>query len=404
MKKIIALLLSLCMLFALCACGRSEIEYYENDGEAAESTEAAETAETAEAAETAEFTGPGYDAYPGDMVVGVVNGEEVTWMEYYYWLYYYNLYVNQLAATYGVTLSGWDVNELSSTDTNGEVVVMNAQYAVTQHHAIQTKADEMGIVLTEEDQALIDQVFELNADSAVGDGDGVCTEEEAAAFEAYLVEQNVDKAFFDYLNETSLLSERLYAAIYGDMGVDYPEEDILAYAEENGIMSAKHILLLTQDMTTGEALSEEAAAEKLATAEDLLAQLQAVESDPAALEELFDQLTAEYTEDTGYAAYPEGYIFGEGEMVAEFENAVKELDPNYGLSGIVESAYGYHIILRTPITPESSVGTDSYGNSVNMRSAVTSNLFNDQMASWIETASVSWSEGFGTLDLTTVFG
>ena len=395
MKKIIALLLSLCMMLALCACGGSEIEYYEND---------AETAETAEAAETAEFTGPGYDAYPGDMVVGTVNGEEVTWMEYYYWLYYYNLYVNQLAASYGVTLTGWDVNELSSTDTNGQVVVMNAQYAVTQHHAIQTKADELGIVLTEEDQALVDQVYELNADSAVGDADGVCTEEEAAAFDAYLAEQNVDKAFFDYLNETSLLSEKLYAAIYGEMGADYPEEDILAYAEENGILSAKHILLLTQDMTTGEALSEDEAAAKLATAEDLLGQLQAVESDPVALEELFDQLTAEYTEDTGYAYYPEGYVFGEGEMVAEFENAVKELDPNYGLSGIVESSYGYHIILRTPITPESSVGTDSYGNSVNMRSAVTSNLFNDDMTSWIDGASVSWSEGFEALDLNTIFG
>lgn len=404
MKKIIALLLSLCMMLALCACGGSEIEYYENDGETAETTEAAETAETAEAAETTGLAGPGYDAYPGEMVVGTVNGEEVTWMEYYYWLYYYNLYVNQLAASYGVTLTGWDVNELSSTDTNGEVVVMNAQYAVTQHHAIQTKADEMGIVLSEEDQALIDQVFELNADSAAGDADGVCTEEEAAAFEAYLAEQNVDKAFFDYLNETSLLSERLYAAVYGEMGADYPEEDILAYAEENGILSAKHILLLTQDMTTGEALSEDEAAAKLATAEDLLAQLQAVESDPVALEELFDQLTAEYTEDTGYAYYPEGYVFGEGEMVAEFENAVKELDSNYGLSGIVESSYGYHIILRTPITPESSVGTDSYGNAVNMRSAVTSNLFNDQMASWIETASVSWSEGFEALDLNTIFG
>lgn len=398
MKKIIALLLSLCMMLALCACGGSEIEYYENDGETAETAEAAETTETAE------FAGPGYDAYPGDMVVGTVNGEDVTWMEYYYWLYYYNLYVNQLAASYGVTLTGWDVNELSSSDTNGQVVVMNAQYAVTQHHVIQTKADEMGIVLTEEDQALIDQVFELNADSAVGDADGICTEEEAAAFETYLAEQNVDKAFFDYLNETSLLSEKLYAAIYGEMGADYPEEDILAYVEENGILSAKHILLLTQDQTTGEALSEDEAAAKLATAEDLLAQLQAVESDPVALEELFDQLTAEYTEDTGYAYYPEGYIFGEGEMVAEFEDAVKELDPNYGLSGIVESSYGYHIIFRTPITPESSVGTDSYGNSVNMRSAVTSNLFNDEMSAWIEGASVSWSEGFEALDLNTVFG
>lgn len=38
---------------------------------------------------------------------------------------------------------------------------------------------------------------------------------------------------------------------------------------------AKHILLLTQDSQTGQALSEEEAAQKKAKAEELLAQLQA---------------------------------------------------------------------------------------------------------------------------------
>lgn len=403
MKKIIALLLSLCMMFALCACGRSEIVAYEEEAEAAETAETAETVETAETADLSVITGPGYDAYPGDMVVGTVNGESVTWMEYYYWLYYYNLYVNQLAASYGVTLTDWTANELSATDTNETVVALNTQYAITQHHAVQTKADELGIVLDEEDQALIQQVYELNADSAAGDGDGVCTEEEAAAFDAYLAEQHVDKAFFDYLNETSILSEELYIATYGEGGADYSDEDVVTYAEENGLMSAKHILLLTMDMTTGEALGEDEAAAKLATAEDLLAQLQAVESDPAALEELFDQLAAEYTEDTGYAYYPDGYIFGEGEMVTEFEEGVKALEA-YGLSGIVESSYGYHIILRTPIDPEGVMGTDSYGNEVTLRSAVTSTLFNEEMSAWTEGASVSWGEGFENPNLTAIFG
>ena len=125
--------------------------------------------------------------------------------------------------------------------------------------------------------------------------------------------------------------------------------------------------------------------------------------EPAALVELFDQLTAEYTEDTGYAAYPEGYIFGEGEMVTEFEEAVKALD-EYGLSGIVESSYGYHIILRTPVDPDGVLGTDSYGNEVTLRYQLASNAFSADMETWMSEADVVWNEGFETMDLAAIFG
>lgn len=400
MKKIISLLLCLAMMLSLCACGGTSIESYA-DG----------AAETVETAETAENPGLGYGAYPADTVVGTVNGEEITWMEYFYWVNYYVMYVQQLAAAYGLTLTAWDANELSSTDTNEKVVMLNAQYMIAQHHAVQDKAEELGITLDEEDQALILEVFETNADQGMGDADGVCSEEEAAAFEAYLAEQNVDRAFFDYLNEVSLLSEKLFMNAYGEYGANYSDEEVAAFVAENGYLSAKHILLLTTDMTTGEALSEEEVASQKALAEDLLAQLQAVEGaseeasgEPTALVELFDQLTAEYTEDTGYAAYPEGYIFGEGEMVAEFENAVKELDVNYGLSGIVESSYGYHIILRTPVNPDGVLGTDSYGNEVTLRNQLASNAFTADMDTWQTEAETVWNEGFELLDLTAIFG
>lgn len=249
---------------------------------------------------------------------------------------------------------------------------------------------------------MLQEVFETNADQGLGDADGVCTEEEIAAFEAYLAERNVDRAFFDFLNEITLLADKLYLNAYGQAGVNYPDEEVVAFAEANGLMSAKHILLLTKDMTTGQSLSEEEIAAQKALAEDLLAQLQAVE-EPAALEELFDQLTAEYTEDTGYAAYPDGYIFGAGEMVAEFENAVKALG-EYGLSGIVESSYGYHIILRTPMDPNGVLGADSYGNEVTLRNQASSNAFSADLAAWMDEAEVSWNEGFEAMDLTALLG
>ena len=85
-------------------------------------------------------------------------------------------------------------------------------------------------------------------------------------------------------------------------------EDLTAYAEENDLLCAKHILLMTQDMATGEALPEADAAAQKTLAEDILAQLQAVE-DPAELETKFDELMNEHSQDTGLAAYPNGYVF-----------------------------------------------------------------------------------------------
>ncbi len=62
----------------------------------------------------------------------------------------------------------------------------------------------------------------------------------------------------------------------------------------------------------------------------------------------FDELMAEYTEDTGSAEHPNGYLFTEGEMVEEFENAVKALKIGK-ISNLVKSDYGYHIIMRLPL-------------------------------------------------------
>lgn len=411
MKKILALLLCMSMMMALCACGGTTIESYENNeaaetaetAEAAETTEAADIAETVEAIGLTDFSGPCYDAYPGDMVVGTVNGEDVTWMEYFYWMNYYVQYVQQLAAAYGVTLTGWEANEVSSSDTNAQVIQINVEYAVMQHHVVMTKAAELGVTLNDEDMASVEEVFALNADAAVGDGDGVATEEELAGFETYLAEQNVDREFFDYLTEVTLLADKIFVEIYGTAGETYPDEDVAAFVTDNGLMGAKHILLLTLDMTTGEALTEDEIAAQKALAEDLLSQLQAA-GDQTAMIELFDQLTAEYTEDTGYAAYPEGYIFGEGEMVTEFEDAVKALDENYGLSEVVESSYGYHIILRIPVDPAASLGTDSYGNDISLRNYAASAAFNSDMETWMTEASVVWNEDFQTVDVAAIFG
>ena len=413
MKKLIALTLVLCLvLCVLSGCGKSTVEYYEEEP-------AAETAETAEAApadttETVAATeepavsigqgGTGFDTYPADTVVATINGADATWLEYFYWLRYYTMYIQQFAASYGFIITSWEDHDLSEENTNAEVVIMNAKANLIQDHVIMTETAKLGVELTEEDEAELAALFEQNADSVTGDGDGVATEEEIKIFEAYLgSEMFVDRAFFDQFNMISLLSDRGFEFEYGDNGANYSDEDTAAFAEENNLLGAKHILLMTVDPETNEPLSDEEIAGKYALAEDILAQLQAVENDPAALEALFDELTAEYTEDTGFASYPDGYVFSEGEMVAAFEEAVKALEVGE-LSDIVESEYGYHVILRIPIDPNAIIGTDSAGNEVSLRYVAAAQQFNSEISAWVEAAEVVWNDGFETPDVAAIFG
>lgn len=58
----------------------------------------------------------------------------------------------------------------------------------------------------------------------------------------------------------------------------------------------------------------------------------------------FDLLIQEYSEDPGCAKNPDGYIFTDGQMIIEFENAVKSID--IGEFTTCKSDYGYHIIQR----------------------------------------------------------
>lgn len=100
----------------------------------------------------------------------------------------------------------------------------------------------------------------------------------------------------------------------------FPDADALL----SRVYRAKHILVEDQ-----------------ATAQALLSQLMAAPS-----VELFDQLMATYNKDPGMTSNPDGYLFTDGDMVTEFENAVKALGIGSCSSAPVQSQFGWHIILR----------------------------------------------------------
>ena len=100
---------------------------------------------------------------------------------------------------------------------------------------------------------------------------------------------------------------------------------------ENEFVTAKHILISTEERTPAEAKK---------IADDVLKKLKKGGD--------FDALMSEFSEDPGTAQYPQGYTFTKGEMVKEFEEAAFSLKDGE-ISGLVESDFGYHILKREPL-------------------------------------------------------
>lgn len=86
-----------------------------------------------------------------------------------------------------------------------------------------------------------------------------------------------------------------------------------------------------------------------ATAKTIIALLQAQST-----METFNALLAQYGTDPGMTSNPNGYLFTDGDMVSEFENAVKALPVNGFNNAPVRSQFGYHVILR--LDPTTRVG------------------------------------------------
>lgn len=270
-----------------------------------------------------------------DAVLLQADGIDVTAERYFYWLY--NAASN--AAAY-CGAGGFD-EEVSEGLTYAQSCLDYTLETAREYCLVEKWAKEYGLTLSEEAAADIES--EISA-----------YEEQYGAFG------------FEYMGITRETMEYFYREFeYYDMlqlstaeegGALAPtEEQLAAYVEAAGLMKADHILLSTRDLNTGEELDEAAQQAQYAKAQELLAQLQGAED----VETLFAELADEYSEDPGRGYYPDGYVFGPDEMLPEFEAAAAALREGE-LSGIVESDFGYHILLRKALPTEELVADGSY--------------------------------------------
>ena len=272
----------------------------------------------------------------GDTVVAKVGEVEITAGQLLYWMTYgAELYLNQFGAY--MTELPWDMDMGDGTTLGGQIK-RSALEAAAFYALLPTLGQNEG--LTPSPQAAEEAAAQVDGlEQQLGDGEKT---------DHYLWFQMLTRELFTWLNECADLHMQLQDLYFGVDSGSYPTDaEVLAYAQDElGCYRAKHILLMTVDPETREPLDEATVAQKRADAEDLLAQIRAAE-DPIAL---FDQLMNEHSEDTGLALNPDGYTTTKGRMVAPFEQAALALKDGE-ISELVESEYGYHIILRLPLDP-----------------------------------------------------
>ena len=269
-----------------------------------------------------------------DAVVASVDGVPVPADLYFYFLCYEGAEIDSMLQYYMGGSIEWDM-ELSEGQTIKDLVKQGALALTQQQLGIEAMAKQYGVTLSD---AELDALAAIRAQ----------TMETVGGEEAYLAE--IDKMGLREVTYDRLVSSNY---LYGSLSALYDTpgsalyvsaDTLMAYAQEQGYITADHILIKTVDDQM-QPLDEETAAKQKALAEDVLSRLQAGDGSY----EAFAALADEYSEDPGRLSNPTGYTFTAGEMVEEFDTAARALAEGE-TSGIVESAYGYHIIYRLPLS------------------------------------------------------
>lgn len=340
LKKLLTLALCLCLALSLAACGNNPAGQGSDEPTASPAP-----------AYVKEFTQAVGGVDP-DTVLFTADGMDVTADYYFYWLAYdcYNLDTN-----YQLYLGkALDFDELAPEGiTMGQYLKEDARQVAVAYLILEREAKANNAGLTEEQKTQWEEEKAAFIEEIGQDG-----------YEQLLHQQGMSEEMFDRIGTmNNFLLENVKSVLVPPL----TEEEAEQYRTEQKIYGAKHILLLTANqsadgsvsLSTGDPAKNEDGTDFTGTAEEyndaarakaeeLLAQINAAE-DPLAK---FDELMNQYSQDTGLSANPDGYTFTpDTSFVDEFKDTVYSLQPGE-ISGIVESSFGFHILLRT--TPDVS--------------------------------------------------
>ena len=323
--------------------------------------------------------------YDGSAVVATVNGTEVTWKLYYYLIgSLTSQYINYTMAIPDFTTDMGDGTTLQ--DAMREALEARIKYYTVAIAEAEKRglSDTVNAEVEEQWRSIMEQYGGVDALME-------------AIESAYL-----DEPTYRLLLTSNAAFNAIMVDSYGTAGEKLTDEEVLAWANDNNYLHCKHILFLTQN-DDGTNKTDEEKAEIRKEAEATLEELRALEGDREAMMARFDALMAE-ADDPGMTPFPDGYTFTSNQMVQEFEDGTRALE-EYAISDIVESSYGYHIILRLPLDPDGKTLSQASGTGdyMTLRADAANELFNAMLLDWINTATVEWQGDFGSLDYNELF-
>ena len=315
-----------------------------------------------------------------DAIVASVAGNGASADLIAYWIGYDVSYLDSYMQYYTGSSINWD-DTLSDGMSVADYVKASVLSSVKQHLVLENLASKYGVTLTAEQEAAM-----AESDQSYIDQYG--SEE---AFEAEIAKLGMRRETYDRVARSNYLYQNLYELYNTEGSALYAsDEDLAVYAADQNYITADHILLSTKDLTTGEALTDEQKAEKKALAEEIKQKLDACEGDIDELTALFQELADQYSEDPGRETYPTGYTFTTGSMVQEFEDAAYALSEGE-VSEVVESSFGYHILLRLPL--DKAAAADE----------VRDEYFSNFIAEQLDSAVIATSEDYDKLDPQTIY-
>ena len=265
-------------------------------------------------------------------------------------------YVNSFLTFNDYVNSNYGNDYLKQNPSEEESALKYVEDDLIQKYIRLQWAEDLGIVLSDADKASVDAAINQTIESIGG------YEEFLRALDSQYLTVDLYYKLAYQQKQLNMLEDELSEGEFGETS----DEDVQAYLEEEGIVSAKHILIAT----TGDKAED---AKKLELAESILKQLQNGAD--------FDKLMNQYTEDPGLEHYPDGYTFGPGEMVDEFYDGTIALEVGE-ISEIIKSTHGYHIIMRT------ETNLDDY------RDTVRNQRFDEKIEELKENVTITYGRGF----------
>jgi hypothetical protein len=249
------------------------------------------------------------------------------------------------------------------------------------------------VTLSDEDRENVAALIEDFKTRCCGEG---ASDEE---FDAYLASIYMPRSVLERYFAVNFLHRDLFAALYGENGSAVTDEDALEFMQSKGAVCLTHIMFSQFDAETGDPLDEEALEAVRLQAEELVAELRAIE-DPAARRERFDELKNEHCVDPNKEDFPQGYVVlpEEDSAAAELRAAVEELG-DYEVSDPIRTSAGYHIVMRLPLDPDMTIKYSLSGTPLTARSTLANEGFYDIVGESIDSAEIEFVDDVGDLDL-----